>query len=324
MIETDFTKLVKCDFPIQQAPMGKGTATPSLASAVANAGGLGMLSLTGYNSDTIESLVQETRKLTSKKVGANFLLYDSIDVESIEAAAGLVDVVDFFWGKPDEKLVNIVKQAGAIASWQVGSKEEAMLAQDAGCDFIIAQSIEAGGHVRGKSELMPFLEEVIGAVTIPVLASGGVGSGASLASAISVGASGVRCGTRFLAAFETAAHPDYVDALIEADSADTVYTDRFSIGWPDAPHRVLRSSLLAAMSYEGQFVGTSTDPNTGQIREIPKFGAVELHNGIKGNIKAMPHWAGTTVECISKRQSVAEIIDEMIYGACKAMESFRS
>lgn len=321
MIETEFTKLVKCQFPIQQAPMGKGTATPSLASAVANAGGLGMLSLTGYNPDIVESIVRETYKLTTKKVGANFLLYDSIDIESIEAAAELVDVVDFFWGKPDKRLVNIVKQAGAIASWQVGSKEEAVLAQDAGCDFIIAQSIEAGGHVRGKTEIIPFLDEVINAVKIPVLASGGVGSGASLASVISAGADGVRCGTRFLAAFETAAHPDYVDALIDANSTDTVYTDKFSIGWPDAPHRVLRSSLLAAMSYESQYVGTSTDPNTGQIRDIPKFGAVELHKGVKGNIKAMPHWAGITVGCISKRQSVSEIIDEIIFDACNAMEN---
>ena len=91
MIETDFTKLIGCEAPIQQAPMGKGATTPSLAAAVANAGGLGMLSLSGYAVDVIENVIRETYRLTSKKIGANFLLYQPIDIESLEVTAELVD-----------------------------------------------------------------------------------------------------------------------------------------------------------------------------------------------------------------------------------------
>ncbi|SBS31657.1 Nitronate monooxygenase [Marinomonas spartinae] len=318
MIKTEFTRLVGCDVPIQQSPMGKGTSTPSLASAVANAGGLGMLSLTGYSGEVIEKIVQDTYALTSKKVGANFLLYQPIDIETVEVAARLLDVVDFFWARPDKKLVDVAKKAGAIASWQVGSLEEALLAEEAGCDFITVQSIEAGGHVRGTIDIFTLLDQVIGAVNIPVLAGGGVGSGESLAAVLAAGAAGVRCGTRFLAAYETEAHPDYVEALIHANATDTVYTDKFSIGWPDAPHRVLRSSLESVMAFEGDYVGTSCDPITGEIRNIPKYAAVELHKGISGNISAMPHWAGQTVECIKKRQSVSEIIHEIIDDAQRA------
>ena len=279
MIKTEFTRLVGCDVPIQQSPMGKGTSTPSLASAVANAGGLGMLSLTGYSGEVIEKIVQDTYALTSKKVGANFLLYQPIDIETVKVAAGLLDVVDFFWGKPDKKLVDVAKKAGAITSWQVGSLEEALLAEEVGCDFITVQSIEAGGHVRGTIDIFALLDQVIGAVNIPVLACGGVGSGESLAAVLAAGAA----------------------------------------GWPDAPHRVLRSSLDAAMAFEGDYVGTSCDPITGDIRNIPKYAAVELHKGISGHIEAMPHWAGQTVECIKKRQSVSEIINEIIDDAQRAL-----
>lgn len=320
MIETDFTKLIGCEAPIQQAPMGKGATTPSLAAAVANAGGLGMLSLSGYAVDVIENVIRETYCLTSKKIGANFLLYQPIDIESLEATAELVDVVDFFWGKPDKNLIKIAKKAEAIVGWQVGSKDEARLAEDAGCDFIIAQSIEAGGHVRGKIGLMPLLDQVISSVKIPVLASGGIGSGASVAAALAAGASGVRCGTRFLAAFESAAHPEYVQALIDAEASDTVYTDKFSVGWPDAPHRVLRASLIAATEFKGECVGTSFDPNLGVTRQIPKFGVVDIHKEVSGNIAAMPQWAGESVGAVTKRQSASEIVDEMIGDARKILE----
>ena len=123
----------------------------------------------------------------------------------------------------------------------------------------IAQGIEAGGHVRGTFGLLALLEQVLGAVDVPVVAAGGIGSGRAMAAVMAAGADGVRVGTRFLAVEEAEAHPDYVKALIDAEAQDTVYTEAFSVGWPDAPHRVLRSSLDAAQSFKGEIVGSAAD-----------------------------------------------------------------
>src|SRR4029077_9342782 len=101
----------------------------------------------------------------------------------------------------------------------------------------------AGGHVRGRTPTMTLLSEVITAVDIPVLAAGGLGAGRAIAAPLAAGADGVRVGTRFVAAAEAAVHPEYVAALIAAEAQDTAYTEAFSVGWRDAPHRVLRSSI---------------------------------------------------------------------------------
>lgn len=95
---------------------------------------------------------------------------------------------------------------------------------------------------------MVLLTEVLDSVRIPVIAAGGIGSGRAMAAALAAGASAVRVGTRFVAAEEAGAHPDYVKALIKSEEKDTVFTEAFSEGWPNAPHRVLRSCVEAGLS----------------------------------------------------------------------------
>src|SRR5207248_5682729 len=107
----------------------------------------------------------------------------------------------------------IVHAGKALAAWQVGSLEEAQAAVDAGCDFIVAQGVEAGGHVRGRISLLPLLDEVLPVVGIPVVAAGGIGTARAMAAALAAGASAVRVGTRFVAAVESEAHPHYKEAL---------------------------------------------------------------------------------------------------------------
>ena len=109
----------------------------------------------------------------------------------------------------------------------------------------MAQGIEAGGRVRGRVGLLALLDEVLGAVDVPVLAAGGTGSGRAMAAALAAGAEGVRVGTRFVAAAESDAHPAWVDRLVAARAEDTVYGRTFTAWW-DAPGRVLRSSVEAA------------------------------------------------------------------------------
>jgi NAD(P)H-dependent flavin oxidoreductase YrpB (nitropropane dioxygenase family) len=230
--------------------------------------------------------------------------------ECIAAAARRVRVVDFFYSDPDAALVEIVHREGALACWQVGSKEEATAAVQAGCDFIIAQGIEAGGHVRGRVGLLPLLSEVLDAVDVPVLAAGGIGSGRAMAAALAAGADGVRVGTRFVAAQEAEAHPAYVKALIAAQPEDTVYTEAFSVGWPDAPHRVLRSCLQAAEAFEGEIVGEE-ESSTGERLPVHRFQVGVPSKKRAGAIEAMANWAGESVGGVRSVQPAAAIVRQV-------------
>lgn len=157
-------------------------------------------------------------------------------------------MVDFFWRDPDAGLVELVHAGGALASWQLGSVAEAVDAERTGCDFVIARGIEARGHLRGRLSLLPLLSGVLNAVSIPVLAAGGIGAGHSLAAVLSAGAAGAGIGKRFIAAQESNAHPDYVRALIAARAEDVVRTARFGGECPMCPslHSVLGSALETA------------------------------------------------------------------------------
>ena len=212
MLTTRFTELVGCSVPIQQAGMASH-AKPGLAAAVANAGGLGMVSVYskyGGPPANVAKMLENTREQTAGVFGANFIMRfvePDLAHETVRAAAEHANVVEFFYTDPDPALIEIAHSEGALACWQIGSRDEAVAAVDAGCDFIIAQGIEAGGHVRGTSGLLPLLEQVLAAVDVPVLAAGGIGSGRAMAAVLAAGADGVRVGTRFLAVQEAEAHP---------------------------------------------------------------------------------------------------------------------
>src|SRR2546428_2307994 len=219
MVRTRFTDLTGCKVPIQQAAIG-GLARPQLATAVSEAGGLGMVYAGSFDPKQMTTVFEDMRRHTSGVFGANFLIPEAFvsDLneihEQVETAAKLVKVVEFFYRQPDASLVDLVHKGGALASWQVGSNEEAVAAAEAGCDMIVAQGIEAGGHVRGKVSLLTLLSQVLDSVKVPVLAAGGIGSGRALAAVLAAGASGVRVGTRFIAATEAGGHPANVDAVV--------------------------------------------------------------------------------------------------------------
>jgi len=313
MLTTRFTDLVGCTVPIQQAPIG-GCASPRLAAAVAESGGLGMVSLTGDPPDVVAAQLDRARQLSAGPIGAHFFLLvvdpDSAP-ESVAAAAERAPVVDFFYADPDPNLVDIVHAAGALASWQVGSAEEARAAADAGCDFVIAQGIEAGGHGRGQTGLLPLLDAVLSAVGVPVLAAGGIGSGRSLAAVLAAGADGARIGTRFVAAEEAEAHPRYVEALIAATPTDTVRSDTFALDYPGAPHRALRSSVDAVQAFQGDVVGELVDPTDGARVPVRRFQKLTITRHVSGAIEAMPHWAGESVRSVTRVQPAAEIVREL-------------
>jgi NAD(P)H-dependent flavin oxidoreductase YrpB (nitropropane dioxygenase family) len=210
--------------PIVQAGMGS-IARHELAAAVSESGGLGTLA--GVNSP-IQAELAAARRLTGRPVAINLLL-PFVRPGDVAAAAS-ADVIVTFWGEPRRLAAN---------TWihQCGSVEEAKAAAAAGADAVIAQGVEAGGHVRGITPMLELLEGVRAAVSIPVLAAGGIVDAEGVRVSLEAGAVAAVVGTRFLLSDESHAHPGYKQRCL--DSSETIVTDLFGLGWPDAPHRVI-------------------------------------------------------------------------------------
>lgn len=302
---SSFTALVGCELPLQLAVLG-GVGTPALAAAVADAGGLGMMP--GGSPDDVDRFIAQARGATRGRIGVGFLM-PFVSRDAVAVAGREADVVEFFYGDPDADLVSIARKAGAgIVSWQTGSAEESAAAVRAGCDFVVVQGIEAGGHVRGKQRLDEILRETLRAVDVPVVAAGGIGTAERTAELLAAGAGAVRVGTRFLAASECDAHPRYVEALIAATGDDTELTTRFDQGWPDAPHRVLRSAIDTADRHGGQTVATRGD------WEIPLYNPTPPSRDTVGDVTAMAMYAGTAVGSIRRVTPAADIVRELMAG----------
>jgi nitronate monooxygenase len=313
MLRSAFTELVGCQVPIQLAPMGGGVVTPELAIAVARAGGLGMLQRA--DPTPLADRITKLEQAQAGPFGVNFVLHTRgpSDRAEIELAASRARLVEFFWADPDPALVELVHAGGALAGWQVGSVGEAKRAADAGCDLVVAQGVEAGGHVRGTVALLPLLAGVLEVVTVPVLAAGGIAGARSMAAVLGAGAAGVRVGTRFLATPESGAHPDYVAALLAADDEATVLTEAFAVGWPNAPHRVLRSALQAAEVFQGEVVGVL---HAGPRPEpLPRLSARTPSRAVTGTVAAMALYAGQGVGQVTQVTPAAQVVAELAQGA---------
>jgi NAD(P)H-dependent flavin oxidoreductase YrpB (nitropropane dioxygenase family) len=306
---TRFTQLVGCELPIQLAAMSR-TVTAPLAAAVSEAGGLGMLAMGRSGRDIARRQIDDVLQLTDRPVGAGFIVL-FLDEGVLEEVVARLPVVEFFWGWPDPALV----RPGIVTGWQVGTLDEARAAVDAGCDYVIAQGLEAGGHVRGTTPLAEFLPAVRAAVDdrVAVVASGGIGTAADVKRALDAGADAVRVGTRFIATVESEAHDVYVDRLIESEPGDTIVTGRFDVGWPDAPVRVLASSLAAAEAAPDGIVATITGAD-GSVTEVPRFATPSPTRSTVGNLEAMALYAGTSVGAVTRRATVADVVAELAEG----------
>jgi nitronate monooxygenase len=280
-MRTRFTDLVRCRLPLQLATLG-GVGTLELARAVEGAGGLAMVP--GY------VVVPEPRAGT---LGKGFLIPYLPPLEEVAANVRGLRVAEFFWGEPQAATVAAAHSVGALVSWQVGSVEEAHAAEAAGCDMVVAQGVEAGGHVRGSKPLDELLPDVLGSVSVPVIGAGGIGTAERVAHLIAAGADAVRIGTRFLVCPECDSHPAYVEALIAAGAHDTVLTDHFDEDgrWPGTV-RVLKLSLDGALRAGNR----STSPPS-RAAEAPLD---------------MPCYAGTSVDYVRDVRPAAEIVRELV------------
>lgn len=314
-MHTRFTELLGCRLPIQLAGMG-WVAGPELAAAVAGAGGAGTVAPHLLPAPALAPMLDELGARTAGPIGLNVLI-PFLDLDAVEVAAARLRYVEFFYGEPDPALVERVHRHGALAGWQVGSVAEAVAAERAGCDFVIAQGVEAGGHVRGTTALLPLLDTVLDAITVPVVAAGGIASARGLAAVLAAGADAARIGTRFLAATEADIHPDYQAAVLAANPEDAELTDAFSVMWPDAPHRVLRSSIAAAEAATGDTVGSVT--LGGSELPVPRLGPQAPIRTATGDIAAMPLYAGHGVGAVREVRPAADIVHELTDGATRLL-----
>jgi nitronate monooxygenase len=299
--------------PIVQAPMA---AIPPLAAAVSNAGALGMVTLT-WSAD-VGAVVRETAALTTRPFGGNFVLtsdhHDHLD-QALEAG---LRIVSFLWGDPSG-YVEAVHNAGGIVLLTVGSAEEARRAVTSGVDVIVAQGLEAGGHVWGTVGTLALVPAVVDAVApVPVIASGGIGDARGVAAVLALGAQAAWLGTRFLLAEEMPIHEDYRRRLIAAAETDPqLYPNLYEVGWPDSPHRALRNSTATAWEAAGR-PPLARRPGAGDViahfasgEAIVRYEPAPPMVGTTGEIEALSMWAGQGVALAKESQSAADIVKEL-------------
>ena len=309
------TELLHLSVPIVQAPMG-GIAGPRLAAAVSNVGGLGLLPIWPMQLDAAARQLTELRQATAAVFGVNLNVAFGPEAHLDLALDLSVPLIHFFWGDPAPHIAR-ARSKGALTMATVASSLEAQRARDAGVDILVAQGLEAGGHVRGTIGLAALLPMVVDASGgLPVVAAGGIADGRGLASSLMLGASGVMLGTALLVADECDAHPQYKQAILDAGEEDTAYGTLFDVGWPNAPCRVLRNSTVKAWEAAGS-PPSGKRPAEGDIvahagsTPIPRYSATPPSRNVEGQIEAMALYAGQGVGLVKTPAPAASIISKM-------------
>ena len=291
-----------------QAPVGSA-ATAQLASEVSRAGGLGSLGASWTDPGVLRERIRSIARATDRPFCVNLVL-DFEQEERLEVAVEeRAPIVSFSFGLNPE-LISRAHAGGARVLVQVGSVESARLAADAGADALIVQGIEAGGHVQGVVALLPLLADVRRAVSLPVLAAGGIGDPTSARAALGSGALAVVMGTRFVATEESDAHPSYKAHLVKAKARDTVLTELFDVGWPSSPHRVIRNSTYDRWEAAGS-PPSGDRPGEGEevASGVPRYASNPPLAGTDGDIESMAMYAGQSVWAITEVEPAAGIVE---------------
>ena len=297
-MNNNICNLLNIKYPIFQGGMA-WVSDSSLAAAVSNAGGLGIIAGASAPASFVREQIKRTKELTDKPFGVNIMLLseNADELSEIVIEEG-VKVVTTGAGNPG-KYMEKWKKAGIKVIPVVASVALAKRMERAGADAIIAEGCEAGGHI-GKLTTMVLLPQVVDAVSIPVIAAGGIGDGRGISAAFMLGAKGIQVGTRFLVADECTIHDNYKEAVIKAKDIDTVVTGRPT----GHPVQVIKNKL--AREY------MNLEKENAPIERIEELGRGALRKAVKdGDIENGSLMAGQISGLINKRQSAKEIIEEM-------------
>ncbi|MFH8728614.1 nitronate monooxygenase [Streptomyces termitum] len=299
-------------FPLVQAGMG-GIAGPALAAAVADAGALGTVALYKAAPDEAAALVRDTAARTAGTFGVNVIpeVADQLLAGQIRAVLDAADrpLVLNSYGLPPAGLARLVTDAGHRLLVQTGTPEDAARADGLGAAALALQGTEAGGHHLGTLPLRTLLARTAAALPGRVLlAAGGLHDAADLAALLDAGASGCLCGTAFVAAAESAAHPAYKQALVTTGEDGTTITDRFTIGWPGRAHRVLRGPVTEAPEPPpARFIAWTTVAD-GRRRPVPLGSAAAPTTEAEGRVDDMARYAGLGTARITAVTPAAAVV----------------
>ena len=265
------TKLFNIDYPIIQAGMIWASGW-RLASAVSNAGGLGLIGSGSMYPDVLSEHIRKCKSATIRPFGVNVpLLYPDIDKHIQIVIDEGVKIVFTSAGNP-KTWTNVLKEKGITVVHVVSSSKFARKAEEAGCDAVVAEGFEAGGHNgREETTTMVLTPAVVNAVKIPVIAAGGIATGRQMLAAMVMGAEGVQSGSRFVASEEASSHPEFKKKVIDSQEGDTVltmkqltpvrlmknkfYAEIQEAEWKGATPEQLKTLLGRARAKKGMFEG---------------------------------------------------------------------
>ncbi|WP_163193988.1 enoyl-[acyl-carrier-protein] reductase FabK [Clostridium thermarum] len=298
MFKSKICDLIGIKYPIFQGGMA-WVADSSLAAAVSNAGGLGIIAAANAPTEYVREQIRKTKELTDKPFGVNIMLLSSNADEVAQMVCNEgVKVVTTGAGNPG-KYINKWKEHGIIVIPVVPSVALAVRMERTGADAVIAEGCESGGHV-GELTTMALVPQVVSEVNIPVIAAGGIGDGRGVAAAFMLGAEGVQVGTRFLVAKECTIHENYKKKVLNAKDIDTVVTGRPT----GHPVRVIKNKLARQFQL--------LEKECAALEKYEELGRGALPRAVRdGDIDMGSVMAGQIAGLVNKEQTSAEIVEEM-------------
>lgn len=304
-METRVTRLLGIDKPVLQGGMA-WVSEGNLAAAVSNAGGLGIIACGAAGPDWVEEQVRLARSLTDKPIGCNVMMMSPHVAEIAPLLAELkVDVITTGAGSPSD-WIPLWREAGCKVIPVVPSAALAKRMERAGADAVVVEGCEAGGHI-GELTTMALVPSVCDAVSIPVIAAGGIADARGVVAAFALGAEGVQMGTRFLASSECRIAQAYKDKVIAAKDSDTIVTGRAS----GRPVRQLKNAFSRKAK--------AAESDGAAAEELVLAGS--LRRAVEGDVSGGSMMAGQIACLVKEEKSCREIIDEIFaqaeqWGAC--------
>ena len=293
-------------YPVFQGGMA-WVADASLAAAVSNAGGLGLISSINAGTEAVRNEIRKCKELTDKPFGVNIMLQaPNVDEVAHMVVEEGVKILTTGAGSP-ARYMPMWKEAGIKVIPVVASVALALKMQQAGADAVVAEGAESGGHV-GELHTMPLIPQIVDALDIPVVAAGGICDGRGAAAAFMLGADAVQVGTRFLSAEECNVHPEYKAKILKATDISTMVTGK-SLGHPVRSLKTPFSKTFAKME---------SDPSVNQ-EDILAFGSGSLRKAVQEGDRDGSYMAGECAGMVKKIEPAKDIVEDLIFGAEKVI-----
>ena len=305
-MKTKVTELLQIEYPIIQGGMA-WVAEHHLAAAVSEAGGFGLIGAASAPPEIVREEIRKAKELTDKPFGVNIMLLNpnADEVAKIVVEEG-IQAVTTGAGNP-EKYMPMWKEAGVKVIPVVASVAMAKRMERYGADAVVAEGMEAGGHIVNQTT-MALIPQIVDAVNIPVIAAGGIGDGRGVAASFMLGAEGVQMGTRFVVADESIVHDNYKDRIVKAKDIDSVVTGQ-STGHPVRCLRNQMTKEYIKKEQEGVPFEELERMTLGSLRKAVMDGDI-----LNGTVMA-----GQIAGLVSKRQSCKEILQEIMTEAEKLL-----